>query len=119
MLLYRLLGGAALAAYAPFAVLRSLTGRRRLPDVAGRLGLEPYPDLDGGIWVHAVSVGEVGVASTLLSALAPKAEGRRLGLSVTTAAGRELASKIVAPGVSVFAFPFDLSGPVERALSRV
>jgi 3-deoxy-D-manno-octulosonic-acid transferase len=119
MLFYRFLGGAALAAYAPFALLRSLTGRRRLGDVAGRLGRLPYPDLDGGIWVHAVSVGEVGVAATLLTALAARAEGRRLGLSVTTVAGRELALRIVAPGVPVFAFPFDLSGPVERALSRV
>lgn len=119
MLLYRFLGGAALAAYAPFALLRSLTGRRRLGDVAGRLGRLPYPDLDGGVWVHAVSVGEVGVAATLLTALAAKAPGRRLGLSVTTAAGRELAERVVPKGVPVFAYPFDLAGPVERALSRV
>ena len=119
MRFYRFLGGAALAAYAPFALVRSLTGRRRLGDVAGRLGRLPYPDLDGGIWIHAVSVGEVGVAATLLTALAGRAEGRRLGLSVTTAAGRELAQRIVPPGVPVFAFPFDLAGPVERALSRV
>jgi 3-deoxy-D-manno-octulosonic-acid transferase len=119
MLLYRFLGGAALVAYAPFALLRSITGRRRLGDVAGRLGRLPYPDLDGGIWVHAVSVGEVGVAATLLTALGSRAEGRRLGLSVTTAAGRELGERVVPPGVPVFAFPFDLSGPVERALSRV
>ncbi len=119
MLFYRFLGGAVLAAYAPIALLRSLTGRRRLGDVAGRLGRLPYPDLEGGIWVHAVSVGEVGVAVTLLTALAAKADGRRLGLSVTTAAGRELALRVVAPGVTVFAFPFDLAGPVERALSAV
>ena len=119
MLLYRFLGGVLLAAYAPFALLRSLTGRRRLGDVAGRLGRVPYPDLDGGIWVHAVSVGEVGVAATLLAALSGKAEGRRLGLSVTTAAGRELAERIVPSGVSVFAFPFDLRGPVDRALTGV
>lgn len=119
MLLYRFLGGAALAAYAPFALVRSLTGRRRLGDVAGRLGRLPYPDLDGGIWVHAVSVGEVGVAATLLAGLAGKAGGRRLGLSVTTEAGRELARKIAPPGVPIFAFPFDLDGPVERALSGV
>ena len=119
MRFYRFLGGVLLAGYAPFALLRSLTGRRRLGDVAGRLGRLPYPDLDGGIWVHAVSVGEVGVAATLLTALAEKSEGRRLGLSVTTAAGRELAERIVAPGVSVFAFPFDLAGPVARALAGV
>ena len=119
MRLYRFLGGAALAVYAPFALLRSVTGRRRLGDVAGRLGRLPYPDLDGGIWVHAVSVGEVGVASTLLQALGAEAPGLRLGLSVTTAAGRELAERTVGTGVSVFAFPFDLAGPVERALSGV
>jgi 3-deoxy-D-manno-octulosonic-acid transferase len=119
MLLYRIVSGAALALYAPFALLRALTGRRRLGDVSGRLGRLPYPDLDGGIWLHAVSVGEVGVAATLLAALAPKAEGRRLGLSVTTAAGRELAERIVPSDVSVFAFPFDLARPVERALSGV
>ena len=119
MRFYRFLSGAALALYAPFALLRSATGGRRLGDVAGRLGRLPYPDLEGGIWLHAVSVGEVGVAATLLAALAPRAEGRRLGLSVTTAAGRELAERLVAPGVPVFAFPFDLAGPVERALSQV
>lgn len=119
MLLYRFLGGAALAFYAPFALVKSATGGRRLGDVAGRLGRLRYPDLAGGIWVHAVSVGEVGVAATLLAALAPRAEGRRLGLSVTTAAGRELAERLVAPDVPVFAFPFDLAGPVERALTQV
>jgi 3-deoxy-D-manno-octulosonic-acid transferase len=119
MLLYRFLGGAALALYAPFALLRALTGGRRLGDVSGRLGRLPYPDLDGGIWLHAVSVGEVGVAATLLAALAPKAGGRRIGLSATTAAGRELAERLVPAGVPVFAFPFDLAGPVERALSGV
>lgn len=119
MLLYRFFGRAALALYAPFALLRARTGRRRLGDVSGRLGRLPYPDLDGGIWLHAVSVGEVGVAATLLAALAPKAGGRRIGLSATTAAGRELAERIVPAGVPVFAFPFDLAGPVERALTGV
>jgi 3-deoxy-D-manno-octulosonic-acid transferase len=119
MLLYRFLGAVTLAAYAPFALLRSLSGRRRLGDVAGRLGRLPYPDLDGGIWIHAVSVGEVGVAATLLTALARRAEGRRLGLSVTTAAGRELALRVVPRDIPVFAFPFDLAGPVEKALSGV
>src|SRR5687768_18394482 len=110
MRFYRFLGGVLLAGYAPFALLRSLTGRQRLGDVAGRLGRLPYPDLDGGIWVHAVSVGEVGVAATLLTALADKSEGRRLGLSVTTAAGRELGVRYVVSGGSVFPFIFRPAG---------
>lgn len=119
MLLYRLLAGTALLAYSPVALLRSLLKRRRLGDLKGRLGRVPYPDLDGGIWVHAVSVGEVGVAASLLAALARKAPGRRLGLSVTTAAGRELAARVLPADVALFAFPFDLAGPVERALDAV
>jgi 3-deoxy-D-manno-octulosonic-acid transferase len=119
MLLYRLLAGAALLAYSPVALARSLLGRRRLGDLRGRLGRLPYPGLDGGIWVHAVSVGEVGVASSLLSALARRAPGLRLGLSVTTVAGRDLAARLLPPDVALFSFPFDLAGPVERAFDGV
>lgn len=119
MLWYRLVAGGALIAYSPVALLRALTGRRRPGDVRGRLGLRPYPDLAGGIWIHAVSVGEVGVASSLLPALERRAPGRRFGLSTTTEAGRELARRLAPAGVAVFAFPFDLAAPVERALSEV
>ena len=119
MLFYRLLAGAALLAYSPVALLQALAGRRRLGDLKGRLGRNPYPSLDGGIWVHAVSVGEGGVAASLLAALARKAPGLRLGLSVTTAAGRELAGRVIPADVALFAFPFDLAGPVRRSLDEV
>ncbi len=119
MLLYRFLSVLVLAAYSPYALLRSLAGRRRLGDIRGRLGLSPYPDLDGGIWVHAVSVGEVRVARQLLGALARKAPGARLGLSVTTAAGRRLAERDAQAASAVFAFPLDLARPVERSLATV
>jgi 3-deoxy-D-manno-octulosonic-acid transferase len=117
LLAYRILSVLVLAFYAPYALIRSLLGRRRIGNLRGRLGLEPYPDLDGGIWVHAVSVGEVGVARNLLAELARRAPDRRLGLSVTTAAGAQMAARAAEPGVAIFAFPLDLAGPVERALS--
>jgi 3-deoxy-D-manno-octulosonic-acid transferase len=119
MLFYRLVAGAALLAYSPVALVQSVRKRRRLGDLRGRLGRLPYPDLAGGIWVHAVSVGEVGVAASLLSELARKAPGIRLGLSVTTAAGRELAARDMPAEVEIFAFPFDLEGPVRRAFDGV
>jgi 3-deoxy-D-manno-octulosonic-acid transferase len=119
MLWYRILAGGALIAYSPVALLRALTGRRRPGDIRGRLGLRPWPDLAGGIWIHAVSVGEVGVASSLLPALVRRAPGRRFGLSTTTEAGSELARRLAPDGVAVFPFPFDLAAPVERALSEI
>ncbi|MEO8430330.1 MAG: glycosyltransferase N-terminal domain-containing protein [Acidobacteriota bacterium] len=122
MLAYRLLSVLALALYTPYALFRSLSGRRKIGDIAGRMGRRPYPDLDGGVWIHAVSVGEVGVAKNLLGELSRRAAGARLGLSVTTAAGTDVARRSAAgfpPGVAVFSFPLDLAGPVERALDGV
>src|SRR5512143_428654 len=119
MFLYRILSVAALLAYSPLAILRQVTGRRRMGSVRGKLGLLPYPDLAGGIWVHAVSVGEVGVARNLLSALSRRAPGVRLGLSATTAAGLSAARRALTEGVEVFSFPLDLAGPVERALAAL
>jgi 3-deoxy-D-manno-octulosonic-acid transferase len=119
MFLYRVLSTLALLIYAPYALVRSWLGRRRLGDLPGRLGRRPYPDLSGGIWVHAVSVGEVGVARSLIAALRERAGRAHIGLSVTTAAGRELAERLLADTAPVFAFPFDLAGPVESALSGV
>lgn len=119
MFLYRLLFILALLVYSPWALLRSLTGRRKLGDIRGRLGLSASPDLAGGIWVHAVSVGEVGVARNLLAELSRRLPGTRLGLSVTTAAGRDAALRLAQDGIAVFAFPLDLAGPVEKALAAV
>jgi 3-deoxy-D-manno-octulosonic-acid transferase len=119
VILYRVLSSLALLLYSPWALLRSLLGRRRLGDLKGRLGMAQYPDLDGGLWVHAVSVGEVGVALNLLQAISGKLPGLPLGLSVTTCAGRQLAERRAPRGLPVFAFPFDLAGPVERALTQV
>ncbi|MEP6768166.1 MAG: 3-deoxy-D-manno-octulosonic acid transferase [Acidobacteriota bacterium] len=117
MLIYRVLSVLALALYAPYALLRSALGIRKLGNLRGRLGLEPVPALEGGIWVHAVSVGEVAVARNLLGELARKAPDRVLGLSVTTAAGAEMARRVLPANVACFAFPLDLAGPVERALN--
>ncbi len=117
MLLYRALFAAGLIAYAPYALLRSVAGRRRLGDVRGRLGRGSYPDLAGGIWLHAVSVGEIGVARNLIAALSRAQPACRIGVSVTTAAGRELALRALPRETSPFAFPFDLQGPIERALA--
>ena len=116
LLVYRAAAAAALAAYAPYAALRSVSGGRRLGDVRGRLGWTAWPDLDGGIWIHGVSVGEIGVARTLLGALERVRPGSRFGVSATTEAGRALAERAFSGRAEVFPFPFDLAGAVERAL---
>jgi len=117
--LYRALALLTLAAYAPFALARSLTGSRRLGDIRGRLGRRPSPRLRGGIWIHAVSVGEIGVARNLLRALRRRLPADcPVGISVTTAAGRELAARTLSAEAAIFAFPFEIRSAIERALEE-
>jgi 3-deoxy-D-manno-octulosonic-acid transferase len=58
------------------------------------------------------------VARNLLRALRGRLPDRPVGLSVTTAAGRELASQTLSAEAAIFAFPFELAGAVERALTH-
>ena len=82
------------------------------------MGLRPYPRLSGGIWIHAVSVGEIGVARNLLRSLRRRLPDCPIGISVSTAAGRELAVRTLSTEAPIFSFPFELSGAIERALQE-
>jgi 3-deoxy-D-manno-octulosonic-acid transferase len=112
--------GLALLTAGPFLLAR----RRRhyLPTLAGRLGGAGAgggrPDAGaagGSLWLHAVSVGEVGVAATLARALPPE-----LPLLVTTVTptGQALARKAFAGRAQVAYLPFDLSPAVARFWRR-
>ena len=118
VIFYRLLFGAGLALYAPFALLRQAAGGKRVGDWKGRLGRGPLPGLQGSIWIHAVSVGEVGAANAVLRAIREAGVRRPLVLSSSTAAGLELA-RASRDADHVVPFPFDLRRPVERALSAL
>lgn len=73
-ILYQLTIGAVLLLAGPFLLARR--GRHYLPTLSGRLGRDQEPEqgrhVQGALWLHAVSVGEVGVAATLARALPPE-----------------------------------------------
>ena len=111
--------GLALLIAGPFLLARR--ARHYLPTLAGRLGgagpageLDPGP-IAGGLWLHAVSVGEVGVAATLVRALPPE-----LPLLVTTVTptGQALARRAFAGRARVAYLPFDLRPAVARFWRR-
>ena len=64
--------------------------------VRERFGFLPeLPDSEGGrLWLHAVSVGEVGVAAALIPALLRKKPELKIVLSTVTQTGRNEAIKI-------------------------
>ncbi|MBS0375534.1 MAG: lipid IV(A) 3-deoxy-D-manno-octulosonic acid transferase [Proteobacteria bacterium] len=83
-----------------------------------RLGLGA-PAVPGGLWVHAVSVGEVQAAVSLVRALRERYPARPLTLTTTTSTGRERALALFGAEVSVRYLPIDLPGAVRRFLARV
>ncbi|MEI6431718.1 MAG: glycosyltransferase N-terminal domain-containing protein [bacterium] len=71
------------------------------------------------IWVHAVSVGEVMAAVSVLKELRRRWPDALILLSTTTAGGREVALKQCPPADYVTGYPLDFASTVNRALSVV
>lgn len=110
--LYQLAAGAALAVAGPFLLARR--GRHYLPTLAGRLG-RSEGSRQGALWLHAVSVGEAGVAATLARALPPEVP---LLVTTITPTGQERARASFKDRAEVAYLPFDLGFAVRRFFER-
>ena len=71
------------------------------------------------IWIHAVSVGETGVAELLIRELKKAIPEASLILSVTTKHGLAVAMSKLSGVVTVLPFPVDLPNVVSKALQAV
>jgi 3-deoxy-D-manno-octulosonic-acid transferase len=116
--LYQAAMASSLALAAPYLLVRR--GSHYLETLPGRLGLRHGPELRGALWIHAVSVGEVGVAATLARALP---EPLPLLVTTVTPTGQERAREIFADAgagrpAAVAYLPFDLSIVVGPFLRR-
>ncbi|MBK9167945.1 MAG: tetraacyldisaccharide 4'-kinase [Bryobacterales bacterium] len=119
-LLYRFLLGAAM----PFLALYFLVRTARTPaywrTLAERLGCLPGPYHEtpaGGIWLHAVSVGEVLSVAGLVGHLRRELPGTPVWVSTTTLAGRALAEeRLRGLADGIFFAPLDYVFAVRRVL---
>lgn len=113
---YRLLLGGLLPVALPVIKLRQRMVGKSRPRFRDRLG-RSLPELpEGGVWIQAVSVGEVEVARRLVTELEAQAPELPLFLTATTATGLDLARRSVGEKMPVFPCPIDLPGPVARIL---
>jgi 3-deoxy-D-manno-octulosonic-acid transferase len=97
------------------------------PVAAGALALRPRwragwrerlgagPVAEGGIWLHAASVGEVTASAKLVGTL--RARGHPITLSTTSTTGRALCAQLH-PGVAHRLAPLDHPWCVDAALDR-
>ncbi len=111
-LLYRLAQFVGFPALFVFLMVRY---GRTLPE---RFGGLPFPVIaPGGIWLHAVSVGEVLSAVDLVKALRKKYPDTPIYVSTTTATGRQMAEqKLTEFTDGIFYTPVDLFFAVRRVL---
>jgi 3-deoxy-D-manno-octulosonic-acid transferase len=111
---YRVLLGGLLPIALPLIKLRQrLVGKSR-PRFRDRL-VRSLPEVPaGGVWIQAVSVGEVEVARRLVAEFARQAPELPLFLTATTATGLDLARRTLGEELPVFPCPIDLPGPVSR-----
>lgn len=118
LLFYRALFKLALPLAAPYLWWRNRRRGRPPLRVRERLGLT-LPDLrPGGVWVQAVSVGEVAVAKVLLKELRGRHPTLPAVLTSTTATGLRLAAGPQLADV-ILPFPVDLPGPVRRFVTHI
>ena len=89
--------------------------------INGRFGGLPFQvTAPGGIWLHAVSVGEVLSAVTLIRALRQQLPDTPIYVSVTTVTGHALAvDKLTALCDGVFYTPLDFCFAVRRVLRAI
>jgi 3-deoxy-D-manno-octulosonic-acid transferase len=118
----------ALVVGAPYWLARMVASERHRAGLRGRLGRVPKELVQAGddaatagksmVWLHAVSVGEVLAATTLVKEL--KAAGLAVAVSTTTQAGQDLAKKRMgAMGCAVFYMPLDFAVLVRRYIGAL
>lgn len=117
--LYRTLVSGLLPVVIPVLKIRDqLTGKRR-PTFRERLARD-LPDLPaGGLWLHAVSVGEVEIARRLIREFTAVVPEIPMVISATTASGLDLARRTLGERVPVIPSPIDLPGAVGRVFDAV
>ncbi|MDY6399385.1 MAG: glycosyltransferase N-terminal domain-containing protein [Synergistales bacterium] len=114
MVLYRFLGGI----FFRLGGLRILK-RKYKNDISERLGqISGVPE--GAVWIHAVSVGEVQSASSLIRRIKRKSPLPCV-LSTVTITGRDMALRLLASGAveKIFYSPFDTKKFVTQALDNI
>lgn len=98
---------------------RSLSAPAYRRRIGERLALARSLPETADVWVHAVSVGEVQAAATLISHLLTRDPPLRVLVTTTTPTGAGRVTDLFGAAVTHRYTPFDLPGVVGRLLDRV
>ncbi|MFH1883738.1 MAG: 3-deoxy-D-manno-octulosonic acid transferase [Planctomycetota bacterium] len=108
------------AAYSPVVVYRAVRHKRYRTGWDQRFGkITRRSPTKKCIWLHAVSVGEVNAAKTIVKELKNKFGDFEIVISTTTDTGFARATNLFSENHQVFFFPFDFSRIMRRAFSNI
>ena len=116
---YRLLAYGVLPLLPLHLLWRGLRDPRYLRGWPARFGYGGSPPAVGGIWLHAVSVGEVNAAAPLMEYLGKHYPDHPLYLTTTTPSGAARAAALSIPNLWHTYLPYDYPGAVSRFLERL
>ena len=115
-LLYLLAG----LAYSPVIIYRAIRHGRYRAGWAQRFGKVSRRSPEKKcIWLHAVSVGEVNAAKTIIKELETRFSDFEIIISTTTDTGFASATNLFNRDHQVFYFPFDFSWVMHRAFGNI
>ena len=115
-ILYNLLTYLLFLPYVAYWLIRGITNRAYLQRIGERLGIG-YPRLEGCIWIHAVSVGEVVAAVPLIRALGKRYPDRQLLVTTVTPSGAARVAALFGDEVHHTYIPFEAPHVVNRFFS--
>ena len=110
----------AAAAYSPVVVYRAVRHKRYRTGWNQRFGkITRRSPTKKCIWLHAVSVGEVNAAKTIVKELKNKFGDFEIVISTTTDTGFARATNLFSENHQIFYFPFDFSWTMRRAFRNI
>ncbi len=117
-ILYNLLSYLLLIPYGCYWIVRGLCNRTYFDRLGQRFGLG-FPRIDGCIWIHAVSVGEVQATVPLIHALAKRYPTQKLLITTVTPTGAAHAAALFGDSVQHCYIPFEFPHAVRSFYSTV
>ena len=102
---------------AAYWLFRAVGNRAYRPGLGQRFGIN-YPKLDGCIWIHAVSVGEVQAAVPLIRELARRFANHQLLITTVTPTGAARVKAQFGDTVVHSYIPFEMPLAVDRFFAR-
>ena len=100
-------------------VYRGLRDKSYFHRIGERFGFTQTCPASGGIWIHAVSVGEVNAAVPLVNEIRKVWPSRAITVTTMTTTGSDRVRKVFGTSVSHCYLPYDYPNAVKRFVQHV